>query len=397
MSLNAPVSGALGLPTDMVPPPVMHYLAHTECGISIRELARQAGCYASTISRQVRRIETCRDDALFDSGLRRLGPRFPAQDHAFVRHIDRVLGKRPRSKKDISSMVSPKSNPSASSEKEILRRDMLRVLGRLCEKGALLAVAADLENAVVVRDGPQAQGLRTAVVARQLAEVLALNEWIVVQVQGRVTRYAITASGRAAYHSLSTEAGEVGDLPDFEAETPAAPGMAEARVAFAGKEACEIRAEQGQSRRARYSAVESPLNALARRRDKDGKPFLSAAEVNAGERLREDFELSQMGPNVTQNWDRFLTGAGSKGRAPDANIGRGPEAARARVSAALATLGPGLSDVVMQCCCHLDGLETVEKRLGWSARSAKVVLRIALGQLDRHFEKNGGPGGGLIG
>ena len=34
---------------------------------------------------------------------------------------------------------------------------------------------------------------------------------------------------------------------------------------------------------------ESPLAWLVRRKDKDGKPMLSEAEVNAGERLRADF------------------------------------------------------------------------------------------------------------
>jgi hypothetical protein len=44
-------------------------------------------------------------------------------------------------------------------------------------------------------------------------------------------------------------------------------------------------------------------------------------------------------------------------------------------------LGPGLSDVVMRVCCFLEGLETTERRLGWSARSGKVVLKIGLQRL----------------
>ena len=48
-------------------------------------------------------------------------------------------------------------------------------------------------------------------------------------------------------------------------------------------------------------------------------------------------------------------------------------------------LGPGLSDVVFRVCCFLEGLETVEKRLGWSARSGKVVLKIALERLAAHY------------
>jgi len=81
----------------------------------------------------------------------------------------------------------------------------------------------------------------------------------------------------------------------------------------------------------------------------------------------------------------------------DSGVGNGPEGARARVAHALKDLGPGLSDVVLRCCCFLEGLESAEKKLGWSARSGKIVLRIALMRLRQHYDKTTGPGGGLIG
>ena len=36
--------------------------------------------------------------------------------------------------------------------------------------------------------------------------------------------------------------------------------------------------------------------------------------------------------------------------------------ARARVAAALRDLGPGLGDMVLRCCCFLEGLEAAERR-----------------------------------
>jgi len=56
------------------------------------------------------------------------------------------------------------------------------------------------------------------------------------------------------------------------------------------------------------------------------------------------------------------------------------------VAGALRDLGPGLGDVALRCCCYLEGLELAERRMGWSARSGKVVLRIALQRLKRHYD-----------
>ena len=70
-----------------------------------------------------------------------------------------------------------------------------------------------------------------------------------------------------------------------------------------------------------------------------------------------------------------------------------------RVAKAMEALGPGLSDIVFRICCFLEGLETAEKRLGWSARSGKVVLKIALERLAAHYRIAAGraaPQGGLI-
>lgn len=132
---------------------------------------------------------------------------------------------------------------------------------------------------------------------------------------------------------------------------------------------------------------ESPLAWLARRKDKDGKPLLSDAEVSAGERLRADFWFAQMTPRLTANWSNVSSQAGGRRSAP----GHGVEladhviVARERVRLALAAVGPELAGVLIDVCCHLKGLEVTEKSSGWPQRSGKIILQIALRHLARHY------------
>ncbi|MFD1809036.1 DUF6456 domain-containing protein [Gemmobacter lanyuensis] len=67
------------------------------------------------------------------------------------------------------------------------------------------------------------------------------------------------------------------------------------------------------------------------------------------------------------------------------------------MAAALRDLGPGLGDVALRVCCYLEGLEVAERRMGWAARSGKIVLRIALQRLRRHYQDRYGRSGPLIG
>lgn len=367
-----------------LPEAARHYLIHTEAGLSIRALARLAGCNPSTVSRQVRRFEALRDDPLVDEGLRFLsGSCFQS-------------AARPDAKKDRdmkhAAIAAPSLLKDAAPSEETIAREGRRILRRLCEKGAVLAVAKDMDKAVVVRDASDGSTTKTAVVDRPIAQAMALKDWMHCdQPEARIARYRITSVGRSALKRLLAEA---------EAEAQA-DGFEESQSPFAGQhrewaERDIMEDGTNRTRRLRYNLAESPLAALARRKDKDGKPFLSDELVAAGERLREDFELAQMGPRVTQNWDRFLTVGHSGSYTSTDGLG-GPEAARARVKDALADLGPGLGDVALRCCCFLEGLETAEKRMGWSARSGKIVLRIALTRLCRHYEARHGRHGPMIG
>lgn len=141
---------------------------------------------------------------------------------------------------------------------------------------------------------------------------------------------------------------------------------------------------------------ESPLAQLARRRTKHGQPFLSAAELRAGERLRSDYTRGRIMPRLGANW----VAAVSSGRRADRTAGAveltdAALAARQRVEQALTAVGPELSGVLIDVCCFLKGLERVEIERGWPARSAKVVLKTALGALSRHYEPpSGGRGKG---
>ena len=139
---------------------------------------------------------------------------------------------------------------------------------------------------------------------------------------------------------------------------------------------------------------ETPLMTLARRRNKDGTYFLTRALVAAGNRFHDDFEIAQTVRRYGfshKDWLRCASGAALSGGSEKQQL------LIERVAATLRDLGPELSDISLRCCCYLDGLELSEQSLGWSARSGKVVLRIALQRLKRYYESYIGVENGRIG
>lgn len=132
---------------------------------------------------------------------------------------------------------------------------------------------------------------------------------------------------------------------------------------------------------------ESPLAWLAKRCRKNGKPLIDAAQFEAGERLRKDFEVAQMQPRVTMSWSAASSSGTGKMRRPSDPIAITDRAlaARDRVNRALSAVGPELAGILVDVCCCFQGLETTEKRAGWPRRSAKVILLLALTRLARHY------------
>ncbi|TBN38374.1 helix-turn-helix domain-containing protein [Paracoccus subflavus] len=355
------------MPQDNLPDDARLYLRHVEQGQSIRALARAEGCHASTILRRIRRFEARRDDPLVDGALTEGTERRGILDD----------------------------------------RQAMRLLRRLAEPGAVLVTAEGMDRAIISRDD-----IRTAVLDRWIAELMALNGWVLPSAApGRVQRYAIAPAGREALRRMLRSPRQRKAVPgpaDFTDARPVANdndlGMAEAAAGFDHAEKHRVwdsrivpDPEDGRRRRrARVNIAESPLLLLARRRDNDGTPFLTPGMVGAGERLREDFELAQMGPRVTQNWTGFMTSGIDVSRSGGGYRG-GSESARDRVAVALRDLGPGMGDIVLRVCCFLEGIEMTERRLGWSARSGKIVLRLALMRLERHYQETYGSGSRLIG
>ncbi|KLK92736.1 hypothetical protein AA309_13845 [Microvirga vignae] len=134
--------------------------------------------------------------------------------------------------------------------------------------------------------------------------------------------------------------------------------------------------------RVRMDAEESPLDWLRRRRDRNGVPMIDEAAYQAGERLRTDITLAGLLPGVTARWDAMPTGGGfvSPSEATDRMI-----AARQRIRHAFDAVGSDFSDLLMDLCGFLKGLEQIERERGWPQRSAKIVVRLALARLAEHY------------
>lgn len=151
---------------------------------------------------------------------------------------------------------------------------------------------------------------------------------------------------------------------------PGRPGVIEAEIAA-----------PGQGGMVRRNLGESPIAWLARRRDGQGRPWLTPVEAAAAERLREEFEsLGTLG-RTTMKWDAVRVDGGRPGLAPAER----DHAARARIARALAEVGPGLREILERVCLMGSALEAAEASLKLPRRAGKTVLKLALQRLARHY------------
>ncbi len=116
-------------------------------------------------------------------------------------------------------------------------------------------------------------------------------------------------------------------------------------------------------------------------------PLIDANQYEAGERLRAEFERAQLSPSVTSKWESAAPSRRMRRAAPEGAAGLSDQAlvSRQRVFQALDAVGPELSGVLIDVCCHLLGLTDAEKNRNWPQRSGKVILQIALTGLARHY------------
>jgi hypothetical protein len=125
--------------------------------------------------------------------------------------------------------------------------------------------------------------------------------------------------------------------------------------------------------------ADSPLGWLLSR------GLVSRIQFDAGERLRMDWERSQLAPRVTMAWDSAPIARGRGGASPGPELSACQLDARRRFEAAVASAGPGLSDILWRVVCAGEGMRDAETALGWPARAGRLVLTLALDRLAGYY------------
>ncbi|MCT4654860.1 MAG: DUF6456 domain-containing protein [Cohaesibacter sp.] len=139
----------------------------------------------------------------------------------------------------------------------------------------------------------------------------------------------------------------------------------------------------------RVNRAESPLAMMALRKNKKGGAIISSVQYEAGERLRRDFERGHHGPSMGIDWQRLGQG-GLDSRSHRSfndceDASQSALAARERFRKAMGEVGEEFAGPLIDLCCFLKGLEQIEKQRQWPARSAKLVLSMALARLARFY------------
>lgn len=143
----------------------------------------------------------------------------------------------------------------------------------------------------------------------------------------------------------------------------------------------EVREVSGKKQTVTVNKAESPLWWLRARKDKSGAPLISDMQFAAGERLRQDWEMAQLGPRVCMSWSDSPPERGRRGAPAGPDLPPGALRAKERLTAAIDHCGSGLSDILIRVCCKQEGMSEAEAQLCWPRRSAKLILGFGLDRL----------------
>ncbi|MFT3726301.1 MAG: DUF6456 domain-containing protein [Terricaulis sp.] len=124
------------------------------------------------------------------------------------------------------------------------------------------------------------------------------------------------------------------------------------------------------------------LRRLQALKDTAGAPLLNADELAAAAQLQADWERSQAGLVRGSDWAAAPLGSGARGVSNAQERAMAVRCdAHARIARALDALAAPLRCVVLAVCCEELGLEGLERREKWPARSGKLALKLGLAQV----------------
>jgi hypothetical protein len=243
---------------------------------------------------------------------------------------------------------------SAFTESE-LQRGARRVL-RLLVRGAYLERRDDGNYALVTR-AKDARHAKTKVEAR-LADAVRAKGWLRAE-PGDSSKLFVSEAGRGWLMRCRTSVDPFADQHRL---------LRKRTIVDA----------QGSERMVTVNAAESPLTWMHQR------GLIGPVQCQAGEKLRRDYTMAQLSPRLGVDWSAPIT-LGRRAAKPAAALSDIVLAAKQRFAKAMTAVGPGLSDILFDVCCDLNGLEQSERCYGWPRASAKVVLKIALDRLAAHY------------
>ena len=141
----------------------------------------------------------------------------------------------------------------------------------------------------------------------------------------------------------------------------------------------DVAAKRPPTRSVTVNLAESPLGWLFAR------GHVTRRQLDAGERLRMDWERAQLAPRVTMAWDAAPVARSRSGAARQPDLSGAQIDARRRFDRAVAEAGPGLADILWRVVCAGEGMRDAETAVGWPARAGKLVLGLALDRIADHY------------